>query len=261
MITSRRLGLLLNFSLLAPNGLAAQTMTWQEHREAAQAQLRYQLADPVSAVQHLEKALALARAQGAPAKDIGDLMDRLAAAYHLEDRKSDKWERTLLDTLAYKRKALGTNSSELVPTLEQLSTLRHYQGRTFEMLQLSAEALNIQTRNFGARSSEAAHATMILGGSFLAAGQPTEAEPLLRRAVEIVRQLPHPPDEVVAETVSTLAGFLSDTGRKDEAAAIKKELNLSAVLERVGQRDAEEARAYNTAAARCRPCGPAAFVG
>lgn len=205
-------------------GSAARPMTWLEHREAAKAQLGYQLADPITPVQHLQRALELARSQGASPADIGDLMDRLGQAYAIEDNARGRQEAILLESLSYKERNLGRYAPELVPTLIDLSSVRFYQQRNLESVQLMARALTIRIRNFGAQSAEAAEGYSLLGATLIAVGDNEQAEAMLRKSVNIVRGVPNPPDEVYYAVLSMLSEFLRQRGNIEEAEALHTEL-------------------------------------
>jgi tetratricopeptide (TPR) repeat protein len=203
---------------------AAKLLTWEEHREAAAAQLRYQLADPVTPVEHLETALALARERKVSPAAIGDLLDRLAEAHHAEGTGFERWETTLLEGLRYKEANLGRYAPELVPTLRGLAEVRFLQpGRYREGFDLAVRALNIQLRRYGRDSAEAADGYTYLGNSFERVGDREPAERALRTAVEILRRLPEPPAATVAAGFSSLAAVLRETGRRDEATALVAE--------------------------------------
>jgi tetratricopeptide (TPR) repeat protein len=238
---------LISVFLLPAIVFGAQTLTWEEHREAAEAQLRYQLADPVSAAQHLERALTLAREQQVEPAVLGDLMDRLADAYNLEDNGESKHgitrqEATLVDALRFKEKALGESAPELVPTLKQLSTIRLVQQRKREGFELIARALTIQGRRYGVDSAEVADLYTYLGNSYTMVGDREQAEKFLRKGVEILRRLPDPPAEIYSGAFASLAGFLHDTGRNDEAAALDAE--YAPVASKLGAKADEEAKGY-----------------
>lgn len=221
---------------------APHPMTWREHREAAEAQSRYHLADPVPPVQHLERALELARNAGASPADIGDLMDRLAWEYRIEERKNGEEEALLQETLRYKRQTLGEYAPELVPTLMLLNGLRFNQQRYLEAFQVLAEAITIQRRNFGPESAEVAQSYTYLGLSYEAVGDKEQAELYLRRSVEILRKVANPPDETFSGALTSLAALLRQTGRADEAKALAAE--AVPALKRAEEKGREEARAY-----------------
>lgn len=238
----RALVLLLVLPFFATSEIAADSMTWQEHREAAKAQLRYRLADPVTPTQHLEKALNLARNENASPAEIGDLMDQLAQAHIVYGGSQEKWEKLLLAALQYKEATLGKQAPELVPTLRELSSLRFSQQRTLESLQLLARALSIQTHRFGAKSAQAAEGTVLLGLTLEAAGDAEQAETLLRRAVEIVRAVPNPPDEIAFGVLANASAFLHKRGRIEEAEALQRE--AVPAMERVLAKERREAKDF-----------------
>lgn len=242
--------LLISVLLLPAIGLAAP-MTWEEHREAAHAQLRYGLADPVTPAQHLEKALTLAREQKVEPAVIGDLMDRLADAYSIEDQRekgrgSTRQQTTLLETVRYKEEMLGEYAPELAPTLRKLSDLRFRQGRNLEGFQLAARALTILIRHYGRESAEVADGYTYLGVCYDYVGDRVQAETYLRKAVEIVRGLSAPPSETYAGAFGSLAAALRKSDREEEAKALEAEYIPVAARLGAQAREAagQEARAY-----------------
>jgi tetratricopeptide (TPR) repeat protein len=243
MKSLHRIFLLLSLPLLVLTGTAAaEPMTWQEHREAARAQLGYQLADPVTPVEHLERALELARSEKASPAEIGDLMDRLAEAHSVRGASAEKLEGLLLPTLRYKEKSLGEYAPELVPTLRQLSSLRFREQRNLEALQLEARAVTIRVRHFGADSPEAAEEYSVYGLTFESVGELEQAEALLRKAVGIVRGVPNPPDEILFPVLADLAEFLHKTGRIEESEALRQE--MSPAIKRVLEKNELEAKQF-----------------
>jgi tetratricopeptide (TPR) repeat protein len=234
--------LILPWIASSPLQAAVQPAAWQEPREAAQAQPGHQKVDLSTPAQHLERALALARNEGASPASIGELMDRLAWEYRIEERKDGKEEELLLETLRYKSRELGENAPELVPTLMLLNGLRFSQQQYLEAFQLIARVITIQARNFGPESAEVAQGYTHLGLSYQAAGDLKQAEHYLRRAVEILRKTPNPPDEVLSGSLASLAELLRKTDRTDEAEALNRE--LEPVFARLAEQEREEARGH-----------------
>lgn len=228
--------------LFVTPGFAAQPMTWLEHQEAAKAILQYGIADPVTPVQHLEQALDLAGRQGATAADIGALMDQLADARTIYGASQEERERLVIETLRYKEEALGEFAAELVPTLRNLSTIRFHQQENLEALQLMARALTIQVRNFGAESAQAAEGYTFLGLTFESVGDLLQAESLLRRASEIVRKTPNPPDEIYSAVLANVSDFLRRQGHIEESKALQME--RTPAMERVNLKNEREAREF-----------------
>lgn len=244
-VQRRTLSLWLISAILLPAAsIGAPPMTWEEHREAAHAQLRYQLADPVSASQHLERALALAREQKEGPVIIGDLMNRLADAYNAEDNGNDRQEVTryqtaVLDTLRYKETTLGEYAPELVPALKKLSSIRLVQERNLEAFELLARALTILIRHHGRDSAEVADGYVYLGNSYTFIGDRQQAEQSLRKAVDILRRLPDPPAEIYSGAFACLAELLRTSGRQEESAALISE--YMPIAKRLGAKDQEAA--------------------
>lgn len=227
-------------ALASANGATSKPLTWLEHREAAKAGLRFRIADPVTPVQHLERALDLARQQGVSAAEIGDLMDQLAVARDTYGTSSEDWERLLLETLRYKEQNLGAQAPELVPTLRHLSTLRFRQQRNLESLELLARAQSIQVRHFGARSAPVAEGYTLLGATLEGLGDFEQAEIMYRKAAQIVRELPNPPAEIHFAVLVNLAELLrTQGGHPDEVEAL--DIELAPAREQVIKKDEEEA--------------------
>lgn len=234
--------LLLSLTVLfLGSGALAQAESWQEHLAAAEAQWRYDLVDPVSPVEHLERALTLAREGGASPADVGHILDSLANAYAmagLEGRAEAILERSLL----LKQQTHGAETPLLVPTLYQLSTIRFHQKRNREGLELLRRALEIQTRAHGARSSEVVEALAMIGLVCGSLGDHREEERFLRQAVELVRTLPTATDHAVAGSLGAFADFLEKNGRGADAKALRDE--ASPALKRIAEKDNDEASHY-----------------
>lgn len=234
--------LLSALALTVASPATSKPWTWLEHREAAKAGLRYRIADPVTPVQHLERALNLARSEGASPSEIGNLMDLLANANASYGCSLEKREELLLAALRFKEANLGENSLELVPTLRELSTVRLLQQRNLDSLQVMARALSIQIRHFGAESAQAAEGYSMLGTTFDAVGDVQQAETLVRKSVGIVRRVPNPPDEIASAVLSIASGFLGAKGYKDESEALQQE--VAPFMARVVQREQQEAKNF-----------------
>ena len=208
----------------------AADMTWQEHAEAAQAQWKFNLVDPVAPVSHILQALALARQTKVAPVVEGHLLDLLAHAY-LIDQKRDLEEKTLVEALDFKEHNLGTKSAELVPTLYELADLRMRQGRSDEFLSLYRRGLSIQVTAFGGQSPEAAEALTMVGLAYNTLRKDKLAESYLRSAVTVARALPAVAEEARATTLSSLGEFLREHGRKEEADTLSEE--AGAILLRI----------------------------
>jgi hypothetical protein len=124
--------------------------------------------------------------------------------------------------LAINRRALGSRHPETATTEANLAGLLLHAGRPEESVALSGDALLVFEQTLGADHPRAAMAAAILAWGLRAKGDKTGAERYFRRAVAIDGRaygLRHPQ---TLNDVRTLAGFLREIGKTQEADALEK---------------------------------------
>lgn len=118
---------------------------------------------------------------------------------------------------------LGAASLDLLPALEEL-TNRHLRAfRIEDAVSCQRRCLELVEKSHGFQSGEAAEKLLRLGKLILRTGQPTGAEPLLRRALAIHTEMEAPEDARLAAVLDALIRTL---------AAMKQASEIGPLLQR-----------------------------
>jgi len=170
------------------------------------------------AEQPLQEAISIYRALNED-RSLADTLLEFAYVLWNTGRFSDA--EAALTQASYIQAQLGDTAKELKRrVLFWQGSYERYRGRHSNAVRFFEQALQEGRKLYGPRHSEVAVSLGMLGASYVALGEPTTAEPLIREAIEIHRiSEPEPsPHRVGAEYM--LGELLRAQGRFDEAAAI-----------------------------------------
>jgi tetratricopeptide (TPR) repeat protein len=157
--------------------------------------------------------------------------------------------------LSLSRKTLGDNHPRVAGSWNTLSSILREQGRYDEAFAATREAMRL-TAPLGEEHPLTVTYGLNLGRLYLVRGEWRQAEPILRRAVEVRRRILPAGDWRVAQAESLLGESLSLSGRYDEA---EKLLTGAGSVLKEGEgpqgREAEANRARLASLARARATG------
>jgi tetratricopeptide (TPR) repeat protein len=112
---------------------------------------------------------------------------------------------------------LGADHPSLAVPLNNLGYALREEGKYDEAISVLQQAVTLATRSSGANSAPVAHYETNLARIYLAAGNASRAEPLLRTSLASRRKTLGNDDWRTATTESLLGGALTSLARYDEA--------------------------------------------
>ena len=150
--------------------------------------------------------------------------------------------------LALCRRLAAHDSEETARMLNNLAVVRDRQGRTAAAARLSAAALAIHRRVLDPGDANLGHSLMNTGSYWLKSGAATEAEPLLREALQLwqtvfAAQPQHPDTRGVADWLISCLLTLARAGDRPDA----RRVEARALCDRYGfdfDREVEHARQF-----------------
>lgn len=165
---------------------------------------------------HLETALRLAKRAGAPALEVGDILDHLGKAYYFL-HKNRKAEDTFAQSLILKEEALGEGHPSIAVTLEHFAALESSRGHYSKAEEYLLEALRVREEALGPDHPDLAGTLILLGARSELSGRFQQAEAYYKRALDIRERAFGEEHPLIPDTLASLITLYEDTDRKEEA--------------------------------------------
>jgi tetratricopeptide (TPR) repeat protein len=127
------------------------------------------------------------------------------------------------DSLAMRRKLLGSEHAQVADSLDKVAWAVSYQGRAAEAEGLVREALAMRRRLFGNEHGAVAHSLYSLADMLRAQGRLAEAESVIREALAMQRKLLGNENLDAAQSLAILSAVLVGQGRLAEAENVIRE--------------------------------------
>lgn len=231
-------------SLPAASAAGAVALSWRGE-VAAGLEAARRLEGP-RATEHLERAAALARTEGATPAELAGVLDELGQLY-IEGGRYPAAEQALEEALEIRRRALGDGDPSIAETLGRLSHLRWNQERYADALTLLQEALRLRQDALGPTAPLVARslADLAMGYASLAefqqqegSGRPQgfrQAESHFRQALTIAEQQRPADPALQSDILLGLADVMRRTGRAAEAEELKN--RATPLVREIARRD------------------------
>ncbi len=195
-------------------------------RIAVQRNLAYATAgrhDWESAEECFREAIRLARSSiPGPSLELADALTGLTWLLQGQPERAEEAVELVEETIEIRRALQGERSIELAREIDRLAWFLGKLGRHAEALELFAEAIDRVREELGEGSADEASFLYHYGQELAAAGDP-QAEEVLRRAIEIDRELPDRGGAGLAEAALCLGQHLARAGGFRDAGACFEE--------------------------------------
>jgi serine/threonine-protein kinase len=194
----------------------------------------------------LERSLAVRQAGSANETQVADTMAELARLW-LETGRPEDAERLQRDTLALRRRQLGTDHPDVGRTLRDLASVLASRGDYVEAESLQREALRIHERAYGAEHVDIASDLEGLQSILRARGQIEPATAAARRVLEMRQKLLGLDHLETATAMNNLAILMYDKWQLAEAERLYRHV-LEFDLRRLGEMHPNTATVMNNLA-------------
>lgn len=162
------------------------------------------------------------KALGPENPDVAITMCSLGELY-LESKQEAKGEKLLQDSLQLMKKILPADDTRIMIAEDHLSHYYSHHGKLKEAEDLQRSLLATMEKKFKG-SPDLVLAMSNLAQTLYREQKYTEADPLLKRCIEINQQIYGPKHKRTLHAMGTYASFLEKTGHKEEADKILKQI-------------------------------------